>query len=188
MPRVGASRMLTTDRLILRNWRSNDLGPFANLNADPEVMRYFPSCLSREETGMLIERIQGHIQTNDFGFWAVELRATGALIGMIGLSKVNEKLPFAPGIEVGWRLSRDVWGQGLATEGVRACLAYAFSALKADEVVSFTTVRNAPSRRVMEKLLMRHDVANDFDHPLLPDNSPLKKHVLYRISSMGGLG
>jgi RimJ/RimL family protein N-acetyltransferase len=175
--------MLMTDRLILRNWRSEDVEPFAVLNADPEVMRYFPSCLSREETSALIDRFQGHIQTHGFGFWAAELRTTGALIGMIGLATVNERLPFAPGIEVGWRLSKNVWGQGLATEGARACLAYAFSALKADEVVSFTTVQNGPSRRVMEKLSMLRDEAGDFDHPLLSEDSPLKKHVLYRISS-----
>lgn len=175
--------MLSTDRLILREWRQEDLAPFARLNADPEVMRFFPAVQSIEETKASVERVKARIKADGFGFWAAELKETGKFIGFIGMQRVLDVLPCAPAVEIGWRLDKSVWGQGLAPEGARACLAYAFSTLKLKEVVSFTASTNEPSQRVMTKIGMTRDYEGDFEHPMVPDGSPVKTHVLYRIQA-----
>ncbi|HNH16653.1 GNAT family N-acetyltransferase [Zoogloea sp.] len=174
---------LLTPRLHLRPWRAEDLSPFAALNADPEVMRHFPATLERATSDALARRIDQLIAAQGWGFWAAELRASGAFIGFIGLHRPTH-LPFSPCIEVGWRLARPFWGLGLATEGARAALEFAFHTLAADEVVAFTALSNQRSEAVMRRLGMQRDAA-PFAHPDLPDGHPLQAHVLYRIRRPG---
>ena len=172
--------MLTTDRLILRQWRPEDLAPLSVLNADPKVMKFFPSPLTVEQTKRSMQRFSAGIEAHGFGFWAAEQRDTGELMGFIGLQHAPDDLACAPAIEIGWRLMHTFWGEGYAPEGARAVLAFAYSDLKLDSVISFTAAANKPSRRVMQKIGMWHDGAGDFEHPSVHEGSPLKSHVLYR--------
>lgn len=144
-------------------------------------MRYFPATQSMEESNASVDRCMARIKHDGFGFFAAELKSTGEFVGFIGIQKAPDYLPCAPAIEIGWRLSPKVWGQGLAPEGAKACLKYAFDVLHADEVISITTHTNTPSRRVMEKIGMIRDEAGDFDHPMITEGSPIRAHVLYRI-------
>lgn len=176
---------LRTGRLRLRAWRDADAEPFARLNADPEVMRHFPRPLLRAESNALIERIRAHFDRHGFGFWAAETVSSGELIGFVGLANVSFDAPFTPAIEIGWRLARSAWGQGFATEGTRAAVDFAFRRIAVTKLVSFTVAANARSRAVMERLGMTHDAADDFDHPLLPEGHPLRRHILYRLRSSG---
>ena len=173
---------LTTPRLILRPWRSSDRLPFQTINADPRVMEFYPSTLTPQESDALIDRINLHFELHGHGPYAVELIETGAFIGYIGLYTPTFEAHFTPAVEIAWRLAADHWGRGLATEGARAVLHHAFHALNLASLVSFTVPANLRSRRVMEKLGMTHDPADDFDHPLLPPGDALRRHVLYRIS------
>jgi RimJ/RimL family protein N-acetyltransferase len=174
--------MLETDRLILRDWRAEDLAPFAVMNADPAVMEFFPSCLDRTESDALARRISEALAKRGWGLFAVELKSQpGGFIGFTGASVPGFEAPFTPCVEIGWRLSPDVWGQGIAAEAARAVLPVAFSKLALSEVVSFTSARNIRSRRVMEKIGMTHKQDDDFDHPHLPEGHPLRRHVLYRL-------
>jgi RimJ/RimL family protein N-acetyltransferase len=176
----GEAAALQTARLVLRQWRESDLAPFARMNADPEVMRHFPSVLTREQSDALVRRIATHFEKHGFGPWAVEVRDSGAFAGFTGLSIPAFDAPFTPCVEIGWRLAREHWGQGYATEAARASLAYGFDALGLEEIVSFAVRENRASRRVMEKLGMTHDASEDFDHPELPEGHALRRHVLYR--------
>jgi len=171
---------LETPRLILRPWREEDLEPFAAMNRDPEVMRYFPSTSDLEASRALIERARASFTALGFGPWAVERPGIDPFIGFIGLSVPRFQAHFTPCVEIGWRLARRHWGLGLATEGARAVLDHALGPLGLREVVSFTTETNLPSRRVMDKLGMTHDPADDFRHPKLPPEHPMSPHVLYR--------
>jgi RimJ/RimL family protein N-acetyltransferase len=172
---------LRTSRLILRPWRDTDRAPFAALNADPVVMEHFRAPLRREESDALADRIAADIDERGWGLWAVEIPGTAAFAGFIGLNPATFDAPFTPAVEVGWRMTRDHWGSGYATEGATAALSFGFDALALGEIVSFTTHRNARSRRVMERLGMRRDPADDFDNPNVPDGDPLRPHVLYRL-------
>ena len=172
---------LRTPRLLLRPWRDTDLAPFAALNADPEVRRWFPGTLTREDSDAQAARIQDDIATHGFGFWAVEAPGTAPFIGFVGLKHVPFA-PLAPAVEIGWRLARAHWGQGYATEAARAALAHAFGPLGLAEVVSFAVPGNRASRRVMERIGMTHDPEDDFDHPALPEGHPFRRHVLYRAA------
>lgn len=167
----------------LRQWREADLAPFAALNADPEVMRYFEEPLSEERSDAWARAIAAVIDEQGWGLWALERRDTGEFIGFTGLQVPRHPLPFQPCVEVGWRLARSSWGHGFATEAGRACLAHAFGPLRLEEVVSMTAVPNTTSRRVMERLGMVRDVRGDFDHPAVPPGHPLRRHVLYRINA-----
>jgi RimJ/RimL family protein N-acetyltransferase len=180
------SAELNTEHLLLRRWRGADREPFACMNADPRVMEFFPAPLTRLESDALVDRIETHFAERGWGPWAAELRATGEFIGFIGLSVPVFQAHFTPCVEIGWRLAATHWGKGLATEGARAVLDYAFTELRLPEVVSFTTVANLRSRRVMEKLGMTHDPADDFDHPGLREGHPLRRHVLYRLRNAEG--
>ena len=172
---------LETDRLILRTWRDTDREPFARMNADPVVMEFFPACLSREESDEGVDRVQKHFRERGFGLFAAELRAERAFIGFIGLNVPRFVAHFTPCVEIGWRLAAAYWGRGLATEGARAVLRHGFDTLALDEIVAFTIPANLRSRRVMEKLGMTHDPADDFDHPALEPGHPMRRHVLYRL-------
>ena len=166
---------LETPRLILRQWRDSDRAPFAAMNADPRVMRYFPSTLTRVESDALVDRAEAAIDRDGFGLLAVELREGCEFIGYIGLAVPTFEAHFTPCVEIGWRLAAEYWNRGLATEGAHEVLRH-----WPGDLVSFTTVANIPSRRVMEKLGFTHDTAEDFDHPRLPQGHPLRRHVLYR--------
>jgi RimJ/RimL family protein N-acetyltransferase len=169
------------ERLVLRRWREGDLEPFAAMNADARVMQFMPARLTREESDALVERIELHFRERGFGLFAAELHESGAFIGYIGLAVPRFGAKFTPCVEIGWRLGAEYWGRGLATEGARAVLKYAFETLGLKEIVSFTVPANTASRRVMEKIGMRHHPADDFDHPGLPEGHPLRRHVLYRL-------
>ena len=171
-------RELRTERLLLRGWRESDLEPFAALNADPQVMRYFPAPLSREESDALAARISASLAERSWGLWALE--RDGVFIGFTGLAVPRFEAHFTPAVEIGWRLARSAWGSGYATEAASTVLRFAFEDLGLEEVVSFTAVQNRRSRAVMERLGMVRDEAGDFDHPALPAASPLRRHVLYR--------
>jgi RimJ/RimL family protein N-acetyltransferase len=182
----GGGPTLRSKRLLLRRWREQDREPFAALNGDPLVMEHFPATLSRTESDELIERIEGSFREHGYGAWAVELPGTVALAGFVGLWPQNNlDLAFAPAVEIGWRLSRACWGQGIATEAATAALAFGFGELGLDQIVSFTTVGNRLSRAVMERLGMHRDPAEDFLHPALAEDDPLAPHVLYRIGRDG---
>jgi RimJ/RimL family protein N-acetyltransferase len=168
---------LTTPRLRLRLWHPEDREPFAVLNADPTVMEHFPSVLSREESDALADRAEAHFERHGFGPWAAE--HAGQFIGFIGLSIPRFEASFTPCVEVGWRLARPWWGQGLATEGAQAAVDFGFDTLGLDEIVSFTVPGNVRSLRVMEKLGMRF--SEYFEHPSIPERHPLRRHVLYRL-------
>ena len=173
-----------TDRLVLRTWLESDRAPFARMNADPRVMEFFLATLSAEESNRLADRIDAHFHEHGFTFFAAELKRSSEFVGMIGMAVVgfdgfNAK--FTPCVEIGWRLAAEHWGQGLATEGARAIVGHALDTIKLPGVVAFTVPANVRSRRVMEKLGMTYDPADDFDHPSVPDGHPLKRHVLYRL-------
>jgi RimJ/RimL family protein N-acetyltransferase len=165
---------------LLRGWKAGDRAPFAAMNADPTVMRYFAAPLTESETNAMLERNAAHFEQYGFGLWAVELSSTGEFIGFIGLSVPQFEAPFTPCVEIGWRLAAQHWNKGFATEGAGAVLRHGFESLRIDEIVSFTTVENLPSRRVMEKIGMHRNPNDDFDHPRLPIGHELRRHVLYR--------
>jgi RimJ/RimL family protein N-acetyltransferase len=175
-------RELRTERLYLRRWGAADAEPFSAMNADPRVMEFFPALLTREQSDTLIDRIEERFERSDFGLWAVEVAEVSQFAGFIGLAVPHFEAHFTPCIEIGWRLAAEFWGRGLATEGARAVLTFGFESLRLDQIVSFTTAANVRSRRVMEKIGMTHDRADDFDHPLLPEGHHLRRHVLYRIA------
>ncbi len=181
---------LRTDRLLLRAWRESDRAPFAEMNADPRVMEHMPSPLARRESDAMADRIEASFAARGLGLWAVEVPGKAPFIGYVGLSVPAFVVPFAcsgaaPCVEVGWRLSYAHWGAGYATEGARAAIADGFERLALDEIVSFTVLANRRSWGVMEKLGMRRDPGEDFDHPLLPPSHRLARHVLYRLDRRG---
>lgn len=177
--------LLSTDRLFLRPWRTQDREFFIEMNADPRVMEFMPRTLSRDQSNQFIERIEAHFEKYGFGLCAAEHRASGAFLGFIGLWVPQFAAPFKPAVEIGWRLASAWWGQGLATEGAREIVRYAFEDLELPQLVSFTMPANVRSRRVMEKLEMTHDSSDDFDHPNLPPGSTSRRHVLYRLRRSG---
>jgi RimJ/RimL family protein N-acetyltransferase len=172
---------LHTERLLMRQWRDADREPFAELNADPETMRYFVSTQTREESDAFVDRASELIAERGWGLWAVEAVDGAPFVGFVGLN-VTRFEPLEDVVEVGWRLRREHWGNGYASEAARGCLRFGFEGLGLEEIVSFTAVANAPSRRVMERIGMTHDPSRDFDHPSIPDGHPLRRHVLYAIS------
>jgi len=173
--------VLRTERLILRAWREEDLAPLAALNADPVVMEFFPGTLSRAESDAAAAHVRAELEERGFGLWALEVPGEAEFIGFTGLGVPRFTAHFTPCVEIGWRLAREHWGRGYASEAARAALARGFDALGLDEIVSFTAAANARSRRVMEKIGMRRDPGDDFEHPNLAPGHPLRRHVLYRI-------
>lgn len=171
---------LTTERLVLRQWVESDLDPFAALNADREVMEFFPAPLTRAESDALAQRARSDLDRKGYGLWALEVSATREFIGFTGLAWQTFPARFTPALEVGWRLARAAWGHGYASEAAVAAMAHGFATVDVDEIVSITARGNIRSRRVMERLGMAYDPADDFLHPRVPDSSPLKAHVLYR--------
>jgi len=196
-----APNHLTTHRLLLRPWRETDLPAFARLNADPAVMEFFPRCLPRDESDALATRIQNAIAQRGWGFWAVEVKAPDAavessqragsvgadshapFIGFVGLSVPGLTAHFTPCVEIGWRLAKEYWGNGYASEAAAACLRFGFEKLTLKQIVAFTAAANKRSMAVMERIGMTRNPADDFDHPNLAPGHPLQRHVLYRINA-----
>lgn len=173
---------LSTPRLLLRTWLPADLPGFAELNGDPQVMRYFPSVMSRAQSDAMARRMQAHFVTHGFGYWVLERHAQPGLLGVLGLQRVAFAAAFTPAVEIGWRIQRQHWRQGYALEAATAVLAYAFAQLQLEQVLAFTVPANLPSQALMQRLGMQRDPAEDFAHPLLPAGHPLRAHLLYRIA------
>ena len=173
---------IETERLILRRFKPEDTEAMTAINADPNVIEFFPTTMSREASIAHLKRTSDHWKTNGFGLLALELRQTGQMIGFTGLTIPTYTVPASPCVEIGWRLSPDAWGKGLAFEAAQACLQWGFSELGLNEIVSFTYEGNARSSNLMDRLGMHHDIADDFDHPMLPADSALLRHVLYRLA------
>ncbi|MFF8314680.1 GNAT family N-acetyltransferase [Streptomyces lydicus] len=171
---------LRTDRLTLRRWQDSDREPWAAMNADPEVREHLGDLLTREESDASVAQFQAEFDQRDYGWWAVEVRATGEFIGFAGLDQVEDDMPFT-GVEIGWRLARSAWGQGYATEAARTVLAHGFDTLELPEILAVTTATNLRSQAVMRRIGMTRDPADDFDDPTAPEG-PLRPNVLYRIA------
>ena len=176
---------LETKRLYLRQWQPSDLAIFAEMNADPEVMRYFPKPLSATVSDVIANKCQQLIKDNGWGFWAVSvkdgLEKSDTFIGFVGLNQTHADMAFAPCDEIAWRLHKDYWGQGYATEAAKAALKFAFEKLNLTEVVAFTAVINKPSQLVMKRIGMINTQDN-FYHPALEPNHPLAEQVLYKLT------
>lgn len=170
---------LRTERLVLRGWEQADLGPWATMNADPEVRAYFPEVLTREQSEASVALFQSDLDRRGWGWWAVEVRSTGEFIGFTGLDPVDDDMPFT-GVEAGWRLARPFWGRGYATEAADAALAFGFTTLGLPEILAVTAATNLRSQAVMRRLGMTRNPADDFDDPSVPEG-PLRRSVLYRI-------
>lgn len=169
-----------TNRLIMRSWSESDVEPFIQLNADDEVMEFFPNTLSQNETLSFIKKIENQFHKWGFGWFAVEHKETGLFIGFIGLSKPEFQSHFTPCVEIGWRLDKRFWNRGLATEGAKAVLELGFDQYDLEEIYSFTTTENKASESVMKKIGMRK--VGSFRHPMIPEANPLCEHLLYRIT------
>lgn len=180
---------LETPRLLLRPWEDRDRPAMAAIQGDPEVRRYFLRPLQREEVDNDIDNALERAMVNGFHTQAAELKATGELVGLIGINFIpefiREAIPSHPLVEIGWVLAPRFWGQGLATEGATAWLDYAWS-IGLDEVVATTALINGPSRRVMEKLGMQRDPSDDYERPTLPPGHPARPHMVYRLGNPGG--
>jgi RimJ/RimL family protein N-acetyltransferase len=177
---------LRTERLRLRPWQKSDLEPFADLNADPAVMEHFVSALSRAESDDLAMRLQAALHARGWGFWALEIthgEGSGRFVGFTGLSVPAWGAPFAPCVEIGWRLPRWAWGRGYASEAAREALCFGFQELGLEEIVSFTTEANTRSQAVMKRIGMARDAGGDFDHPNVAADDPHLRHVLYRLDA-----
>jgi RimJ/RimL family protein N-acetyltransferase len=179
---------LSTPRLLLRTWQPADLRGFAELNGDPQVMRHFPSVMSRAQSDAMARRMQAHFVTHGFGYWVLERHAQPGLLGVLGLQQVGFAAAFTPAVEIGWRIQRAHWRQGYALEAAQAVLAYAFSTLALAEVLAFTVPANWPSQALMQRLGLARNPAEDFAHPLLPVGHPLCRHWLYRLGREQWLG
>lgn len=171
---------MRTDRLVLRRWRESDLGPWAAMNADPEVREHLGDLLTREQSYSAVSQFQSEFDQRGYGWWAVELLATGEFIGFAGLDRVDDGMPFT-GVEIGWRLARSAWGHGYATEAALASLTFGFETLELPEILAVTTATNLRSQAVMRRIGMTRDPGDDFDDPTVPVG-PLRRNVLYRIA------
>jgi RimJ/RimL family protein N-acetyltransferase len=173
--------VLETDRLVMRRWRPADREPFAELNGDPQTLLFFPSTLTRAESDALVDRIEARFDANGYGLWALGVKQTGQFIGFTGLSPMPDDVPGAGGTEIGWRMIKDAWHHGYATEAALAARDVAFTDVGLPELWSMTSVLNTPSQAVMRRIGMTE--AARFQHPRVPDGSPLKPHVVYHLAS-----
>ncbi|WP_421901585.1 GNAT family N-acetyltransferase [Maridesulfovibrio sp.] len=169
-----------SERLVLRGWQDSDYAPFARINADPDVMRYFPAPLSEAESNANADTMRALIGERGWGFWAVEIPKVAPFIGFVGLHIPSVILPFSPCVEIGWRLDKQFWGHGYATEAAQFALEYGFTDLGLEEIVSFTATQNKPSQAVMKRLGMSRE-SETFEHPSVPTGNPLREHFLYRL-------
>lgn len=177
-----SSIFIETPRLILRQWEQKDYEPYTSLNCDPEVMKYFPSVKSPDETLAQIKRISEAIGRHGYGFWAVERKDNHHFIGFTGLSVPGFEAYFSPCVEIGWRLSKENWGQGFATEAALSCLDFGFKYLGLNEIYSFTSIYNDRSEKVMRRIGMNK--IGEFDHPLIADGHWLERHLVYKTTRL----
>ncbi len=175
--------MIETPRLVLRPWRRSDFAAFADQNADPVVMRFLGGPLTRADSDAYVERAMQHLADHGFGKWAIELPGVAPFIGAVGLSHIRIETSFTPAVEVAWRLHRDYWGQGYATEAARASIDDGFNRAGLSEIVAMTALPNLPSQRVMQRLGMTRSI--EFDHPSRAERDPMRRHVLYRLQRPG---
>jgi RimJ/RimL family protein N-acetyltransferase len=173
---------LHTERLILRRWKDQDGDAFAALNSDPVVMEHFPGVLTREESDQMIRHMELHFEEFGYGLWAVEIRWAEKLIGFAGLAVPTFNTHFTPAVEIGWRLTRDEWGNGYATEAAKAAIDFGFDHARLDEILSWTIPANERSQGVMTRLGMERAPELDFDHPRFLDDDRLRRHVVYRLT------
>lgn len=173
---------LRTPRVLLRQWKDSDIDAWAVMNADPEVRRYFPAVLNRAEALAEADRIRASIVQRGWGMWALEIPGVHPFAGFVGLNLPGYEAPWMRAVEIGWRLAPAAWHQGYATEGATAALAFAFTHLELPQVVAMSVTTNTPSHHVMERIGMVRDEAADFDHPRVPADWPLKRHILHRIT------
>jgi RimJ/RimL family protein N-acetyltransferase len=171
--------VIATERLLLRRWQDSDRAPFAAMNADPEVMRHFPALLDRAASDALVDRVEAHFAAKGFGMWAIERRADSGFLGFTGLMEVNFASPIEHDVEIGWRLVRHAWGQGLALEAARAALDFAAANLALPRIVSMTVAANTRSWGLMERLGLIRRPDLDFDHPRMPEGHALRPHIVY---------
>jgi RimJ/RimL family protein N-acetyltransferase len=175
---------IQTDRLTMRRWQDPDRDPYAALNADPEVMRYFTGLIARADSDAHIDRMEDHFERHGFGLWALEVTGSGQFIGFTGLAPMPDGVPGAGGLEVGWRLARGAWHHGYATEAARASVDVAFRGLGRPELWSMTAVLNEPSQAVMRRLEMT--LHGHFDHPRVPEGHPVRPHVVFHLARPAG--
>ena len=173
---------IETERLILRHWKEEDRKPFAEMNGNPNVMKYFPSTLSTEESSAFVDRINSEFEETGYGLYAVETKDTGEFIGYVGFHRFTFDAPFSPNWEIGWRISDKFWHKGYATEAATACINYAREKKMCNTLYSFTAVPNIPSENVMKRIGMSYEMT--FMHPKLPHGHRLKEHKLYSIKLM----
>ncbi len=171
--------IISTPRLVLRKWQVSDIEPFAQMNSDATVMKYFPSILSRAQTIAMIDRINNHFEKNNFGLYAVEEKKSGVFMGFTGFAIPSFESFFTPCVEIGWRYRKEYWHQGFATEAASACLQYGFNMLEFEKIYSFTAAINQPSENLMKRIGMIK--AGTFKHPKIDTHDILCRHVLYRI-------
>lgn len=174
--------MIETGRLILAEWRDDHRAAIAAINADAEVMRYFVAPMSRAETDAQVDRQIAAQAEHGFCFWAIERKADGVLLGLAGLKMGAPDTPIAHDLEIGWRFGKQYWGHGYASEAARAALAHGFGDAAVRRIAAITTIDNLASRRVMERIGMHYDPDLDFDHPAVPADSPVLRHVTYFVS------
>lgn len=181
---MAGNHLMETKRLYLRTWQDGDLDPFAEMCADPEVMRYFPDVMTRDKSELLISRCIEKQERDGFSMAPVETKATGEFLGFVGLNTPTyaAPLPFEPCVEIGWRLKRSSWGKVYASEAAHAWLRFGFETIGLEEIVAFTIPANEPSQKVMRRLGMRRDPDGDFLHPSLPEDHPVAPHVFYRLA------
>jgi RimJ/RimL family protein N-acetyltransferase len=177
--------VIETPRLLLRPWQEADRAPFAAMGQDAAVMQHFPARLSRSESDAMMDRISRMMADQGFGLWAVERRDCGDFIGFCGLNRVSFAGPVAGEVEIGWRLARSSWGQGLACEAARASLDWGFNH-GLSRIVSFTVPANVRSWGLMERLGMERRADLDFDHPALPEGHRLRRHIVYEMTNHNG--
>lgn len=173
-------RYFETQRLLVRDWSDADVDAWADMNADDRVMEFFPATIPRERSIASGNALRDELQRDGYGWFVVEVKDGLRFAGCIALAPVLYEMPFTPANEIGWRFVAPAWGKGYATEAAAAALVYAKDVLGWPPVVAFTAAINKRSRRVMEKLGMTHDLAEDFEHPRLEPGHRLRPHVLYR--------
>jgi RimJ/RimL family protein N-acetyltransferase len=169
--------LLRTDRLGLRLWKASDVEVFAGINTDPAVMEYFPRPWTAAESAAMVEKIGEFFGENGFGLYAVDVMASDEFIGYVGMTRPSFEAWFTPCVEIGWRLRREAWGFGYATEAAAECLRFGLEDLRLPRIYSFTAVPNKPSERVMQKIGMRF--VEEFEHPKIEEGNWLRRHVLY---------
>jgi RimJ/RimL family protein N-acetyltransferase len=172
---------IETPRLLLRQWRDADLEPWAEMSADLRVMEFLGAPLDAARAIAIGKSLAERHERDGYGWWVVEVKDGPPFAGLIALQDVPFEAHFTPALEVGWRLAAPHWGNGYATEGAAAAIAFAFDELDRSEVVAMTAKRNLQSQRVMQRLGMTCDPADDFDNPRVAEGSALRPHVLYRI-------